>query len=129
LNNRNPEEQAQIDPEKRTSDERNHRTADALVALCEQYQAQMGMENITYLGTVGPNQMKPQEDNSRTIFWMLAYKLPLAHLPKPLDITNVSPRRDCGYCGRRHDTPQVEHHQTQATKTRAETSTAGSVVW
>jgi len=111
LYNRNPEEQAQIDPEKRTADERNHRTADALVALCEQYQAQMGMENIAYKHTIGPNQndqIKSQEDNSRTIFGMLNYKLPLAHLPKPVDIDQVSPRRDCGYCGKRHDTPQTE---------------------
>lgn len=108
LYNRNPEEQAQIDPEKRTAAERNHRTADALVALCEQYQAQLGMENIGYRGNSGPNQMKPQEDSSRTIFWILAYKLPLAHLPKPVDVDDVSPRRDCGYCGRRHDTPQTE---------------------
>jgi hypothetical protein len=108
LCNRKPDEQAQIEPQKRTANERNHRTAGALVAICEQYQAQLGMENIGYRGNSAPNQVKPQEDNSRTIFRMLAYKLPLAHLPKPVDVGDVSPRRDCGYCGRRHDTPQTE---------------------
>ncbi|MFP4437333.1 MAG: zinc ribbon domain-containing protein [Chloroflexaceae bacterium] len=108
VGNRTPEEQAQIEPEKRTADERNHRTANALVALCVQYQAQLGVEHIGYRRTVGPNQVKPQDDSSRTIVRMLHYKLPLAQLPKPVDVTNVSPRRDCGQCGRRHNTAQTD---------------------
>jgi predicted RNA-binding Zn-ribbon protein involved in translation (DUF1610 family) len=113
LRNRYPEQQAAIRPEQRTTKERQHRIADALVAICEQYRAQLGAENIGYRRTVGPQQIQGQEDHSRTVVGLLEYKLPLANLAKPLDVTNVAPKRDCGGCGQRHTKSQVqgEHHR------------------
>jgi predicted RNA-binding Zn-ribbon protein involved in translation (DUF1610 family) len=51
------------------------------------------------------------QDNSRAVVELLQYKLPLANLPKPLDITNVSPKRDCGGCGQRYAESQVQREQ------------------
>lgn len=108
LDNRSPELQAQIAPQERTAKERNHRFADALVAICKHYNAQLGFENISYRSTSrGPNQLKPQYNNSRTVFEHLKYKLPLATMPPPIDVKKIAPRRDCGRCGVRHDTPAV----------------------
>jgi hypothetical protein len=102
LVNQCPEEQARLKPGQRTAKERSHRYADAIVALCRHYQAACAIENVSYRSTEpGPQQLKPQQDNSRTVFTHLQYKLPLVELFEPVDVRGVAPRRDCGACGQR----------------------------
>jgi hypothetical protein len=108
LENRNPEQQAKITPLERTAHERSHRLADALVALCKQYTAQLGFENIAYRWANGEQRKAlPQYENSRTVFEHLAYKLPLEALPPPIDVKGVAPWRDCARCGVRYEKASV----------------------
>src|SRR5262249_34034965 len=48
LHNKDPERQAVLTADQRTTKERHHRLADALVALCVRYHATLGVENISY---------------------------------------------------------------------------------
>lgn len=103
LENQDLAQQAQLKPLQRTAKERQHRIADALVVICRQYQAQLGVENIGYRrNQAGLNQKAIREDSSRTIVELLRYKLALANLPNVFDVKGVAPRRDCGRCGTRH---------------------------
>lgn len=109
LGNKEPELQAQLRPKQRTTKERHHRLADALVAICHHYHAQLGMENIAYRHTTpGPARSLAQDDSSRTVFGLLDYKLARLNLPKGIDIKGVSPKRDCGRCSHRHPEGQVQ---------------------
>jgi hypothetical protein len=108
LENKDPTQQAQIKPERRTAKERQHRIADVLVAICHHYGAQLGMENIAYRrNSAESQQLKGTGDSSRTVFTLLSYKLARANLPDVADIKNVAPKRDCGRCGQRHVQGQV----------------------
>jgi hypothetical protein len=103
LENQDPAQQAQLKPRQRTAKERQHRIADALVAICRQYHAQLGVENIGYRRNQSElDQKAMREDSSRTIVELLRYKLVLANLPDVCDVKGVAPRRDCGLCGARH---------------------------
>ncbi len=88
----------------RTQKERTHRLADAISAVCEQYQAQLGVENISYRRQPGDGPeivFQGGSEISRGVVELLPYKLLLAQLPEPIDIRGISPRRDCGACGQR----------------------------
>lgn len=117
LRNKKPHEQAQLKARQRTADERSHRLADAITAICDQHTAICALENIGYRRSEpGPHQLKGADDNSRTIFTYLKYKLPLDELPKPLDVRRVAPRRDCGRCGHRHEQSPVQQGTFQCRK-------------
>jgi hypothetical protein len=103
LENRDTAQQARLKPQQRTAKERQHRIADALVAICRHYQAQLGVENISYRRSdPGFDQLAVREGSFRTIVALLRYKLALANLPDVFDIKGIAPRRDCGKCGTRH---------------------------
>lgn len=105
LRNELPEHQAQILRHKRTAKERHHRVADALVAICQHYTAQIGVENIRYRSsTPNPTQQQALDQSSRTIVALLQYKLARVNLPASLDIGNIAPTKDCSRCGTRHAT-------------------------
>ncbi|MCG8347376.1 MAG: hypothetical protein MI924_06295 [Chloroflexales bacterium] len=109
LENQSPVEQARRNPTHRTAKEHAHRLADAIVALCRTYNAICAFENIGYRSAnPSPQRRTPQPDNSRTVFPLLEYKLPLAELFTPLDIRGVAPKRDCGACGSRYAQAVVE---------------------
>lgn len=108
----NKPEQASMPLEQRTSIEKHHRTADALVALCRKYQGLLGIE---YTGYKQQLQFKTDggstetKDGSRTVSTLLGYKLALAGLPMWVDIRSISPKRDCGRCGLRQTKVQNTH--------------------
>ncbi|MEI8167489.1 MAG: hypothetical protein WCG26_14000, partial [Chloroflexales bacterium] len=109
LTNDNPSYQAGLRRTQRTAKERSHRYADAITALCDQYDALCAVENMSYRrAEPGPQQLQGQADNSRTVFQHLTYTLPLIDLPAPLDSKGVAPRRDCGACGYRHEKSPVK---------------------
>jgi hypothetical protein len=104
LDNKDPQHQASLRPQQRTTKEQQHRTADALRELCVQFRAQLGIENVSYRhGISGLRRPRPQGEyeSSSMITALLEYKLPLAYLPTPMDIRGLAPRRDCGVCGAR----------------------------
>jgi hypothetical protein len=109
LQNDDPNQQAQILPRKRTPKEYHHRVANALIAICQYYQAQLGVENISYRHTApeaDPGIMN--EEASRSIFALLNYKLARINLSKALDMRGVAPTRDCSHCGERSMTSHLE---------------------
>jgi hypothetical protein len=108
--NKNPDQQASLKPSQRTTKEYQHRVANALVAICTYYQAQLGVENIAYRHTTpGPDQRRVHEqDSSQTIVGLTKYKLAQVNLPGVIDVKGISPKRDCSQCGQRHAESQVE---------------------
>lgn len=109
LENDDPQAQARLKPSQRTAKEQSHRYADAITALCVKHNAVCAYENIGYQrAEPGPNQLKGAEDNSRTIFTHLKYKLPLVEIAPPLDVRGVAPSSDCGRCGHRHGARPVK---------------------
>ena len=107
LDNKDPVQQASIKPSQRTAKERQHRIADALVAICRQYCALLGVENIAYRRSDPASADVVRNDSSRTIVGLLSYKLAQVNLPDVVDIRGVAPKRDCGRCGTRHPESQV----------------------
>ena len=109
LGNKRPVEQSHISSEKRTTKERQHRIADAVVAVCQRYQGQLGVENIGYLAQQGKaTQGIAKARSSRAITELIPYKLARLNLPPLLDVNGIAPKRDCGACGVRHESPQIE---------------------
>lgn len=94
----------------RTPVEQHHRIANALTTVCRMYQAQLGIEEISYRRELWTGQDRNLENNdsSRSVVHLLSYKLLLLGLPKPMDIFGVAPRRDCGRCGIRQETPTLD---------------------
>lgn len=109
LENKKPAEQAQIPTENRTAKERQHRIADAIVAVCMRYQAQLGVENIAYLTQQGNAiQGAAKAQSSRSIAELIPYKLARFNLPPLMDVKGIAPKRDCGICGVRNSEANIE---------------------
>lgn len=109
LNNKHPAAQAQLPVDQRPAKERQHRVADALVALCQQHQAQLGIENISYrTRQATPGADRAKKLSIQTIAALLPYKLARLNLPPLIEMKGVAPKRDCGACGVRHGCSQVQ---------------------
>ena len=108
---RNSPDQAEIASSQRTAAEQHHRVADALVALCRQHSAAIGIEHTSYRRRLRFSGRQAQQtlDGSRAVANLLEYKLALAGLPAPIDVRGVSPRRDCSACGRRQEVQPITH--------------------
>jgi hypothetical protein len=102
----NHPEQSSIKLEKRTAKEQQHRIANALQTIGEQYRAQIGVEDISYLRKpmIASQKATANCDTRVSVISMfLNYKLLLEHLPEATMVKGVAPRRDCSVCGIRKD--------------------------